>query len=59
MRKFFWVLLMASAAGYVLNAAVKSSKHQRRRLLKKQEIQVWENEGGSPATALSAGPSFT
>ena len=56
MRKFFWLLLVAGTAGYVFTSAAKSSKHQRRRMLKKQELQVWENEGGSPVTIPASMP---
>ncbi len=48
MNKFLWLLLVAGVTTYALVDQARKNKHQRRVQRKKENIQVWENEGGPP-----------
>lgn len=54
MNKFLWLLLVAGVTTYALVDQARKNKHQRRIQRKKADIQVWENEGGSPAVVRKA-----
>lgn len=49
MNKFLCLLFVAGVTTYALVDQARKNKHQRRIQRKKVDIQVWENEGGSPA----------
>ena len=54
MNKFIWLLLVAGVTTYALVDKARKSKQERRIQRKRADIQVWENEGGSPAIVRKA-----